>query len=201
MQSSFLRARAQPLSRLACRTPNSTSRAMGTYANFKVPQINNEPNQHYAPGTAGRKGLEEALAKYKQQAPLNVPLVVAGKEIKSSQTFTQSNPASHAAVATYSNASKADVESAIASALAARKSWAATPFAERASIFLKAADLIATKYRYDIMALTMHGQGKNAWQAEIDSAAELCDFFRFGVKYAEELYSQQPVHHAPGIWK
>ncbi|KAJ5662118.1 uncharacterized protein N7477_009734 [Penicillium maclennaniae] len=200
MQSTFLRARAQPLSRFASRIPSSTSRAMGTYANFKVPQINNEPNQHYAPGTASRKGLEEALAKYKQQAPLNVPLVVAGKEIKSSQTLTQSNPASHAAVATYSNASKSDVEDAIASALAARKSWAATPFAERASIFLKAADLIATKYRYDIMALTMHGQGKNAWQAEIDSAAELVDFFRFGVKYAEEVYSQQPVHHSPGVW-
>lgn len=141
------------------------------------------------------------MASYKQSAPLNVPLVVAGKEIKSSQTFTQSNPATHTPVATYSNASKADVEAAIASALEARKSWAATPFAERASIFLKAADLISTKYRYDIMALTMHGQGKNAWQAEIDSAAELVDFFRFGVKYAEELYAQQPVHHAPGVWK
>lgn len=65
-------------------------------------------------------------------------------------------------MATYSNATKADVQAAIDSALAARKSWADTPFAERASIFLKAADLIATKYRYDIMALTMHGQGKNA---------------------------------------
>lgn len=150
---------------------------------------------------------------------MNLPLVVAGKEVRapwqknhresilikeqiqSSKTFTQSNPASHAPLATYSNASKADIDAAIESALAARKSWAATPFGERASIFLKAADLIATKYRYDIMALTMHGQGKNAWQAEIDSAAELCDFFRFGVKYAEELYAQQPVHHAPGVWK
>ncbi|KAJ5090092.1 hypothetical protein N7532_008776 [Penicillium argentinense] len=192
---SILRARV-PLSR-ACRIQ---SRTLGTYATFKVPQINNEPNKHYIPGTADRKGLEDALASYKQNAPLNVPLVVAGKEISSSQTFTQSNPATHAPLATYSNASKADVQAAIDSALNARKSWAATPFAERASIFLKAADLIASKYRYDIMALTMHGQGKNAWQAEIDSAAELCDFFRFGVKYAEELYAQQPVHHAPGVW-
>lgn len=115
--------------------------------------------------------------------------------------MTQTNPSDHSPLATYSNASKAEVEAAIDSALAARKSWAATPFAERASIFLKAADLIATKYRYEIMALTMHGQGKNAWQAEIDAAAELCDFFRFGVKYAEELYAQQPVHNAPGVWK
>ncbi|OOQ85252.1 Delta-1-pyrroline-5-carboxylate dehydrogenase, mitochondrial [Penicillium brasilianum] len=200
MTTSLLRARVQPFSRLACRMPSSGSRALNTYATFKVPQINNEPNKHYAPGSPDRKGLEDALASYKQSAPLNVPLVVAGKEIKNSQTFTQSNPATHTPVATYSNASKADVEAAIASALEARKSWAATPFAERASIFLKAADLISTKYRYDIMALTMHGQGKNAWQAEIDSAAELVDFLRFSVKYAEELYAQQPVHHAPGVW-
>ncbi|KAJ5993669.1 hypothetical protein N7451_009393 [Penicillium sp. IBT 35674x] len=203
MQSILLRARAQPLSRwqsLACRAPSSSSRSLGTYATFKIPQINNEPNKHYTPGSADRKGLEDALASVNQKSPFNVPLVIAGKEIKSSQTFTQSNPATHAPLATYSNASKADVDAAIASALAARKSWAATPFAERASIFLKAADLISTKYRYDIMALTMQGQGKNAWQAEIDSAAELIDFFRFGVKYAEEVYAQQPVHHAPGVW-
>ena len=183
---------------------------------------NRNLQKHYAPGSPDRKALEDALASIKQKAPLTVPLVVAGNEvtmcctrdpcakanqqpyfaqIKSSQTFTQSNPSTHASLATYSHASKADVESAISAALAARKCWAATTFAERASIFLKAADLIATKYRYDIMALTMHGQGKNAWQAEIDSAAELCDFFRFGVKYAEELYAQQPVHHAPGVWK
>ncbi|KAJ5093816.1 hypothetical protein N7456_009677 [Penicillium angulare] len=201
--SFILRARAQPLSRfqsLACRAPSMTSRSLNTYASFKVPQINNEPNNHYVPGSPDRKALEDALTRYKQKAPLNLPLVVAGKEINSSQSFTQSSPATHAPLATYSNASKADIEAAIESALNARKSWAATPFAERASIFLKAADLISTKYRYDIMALTMHGQGKNAWQAEIDSAAELIDFFRFGVKYAEELYSQQPAHHAPGVW-
>jgi 1-pyrroline-5-carboxylate dehydrogenase len=81
-------------------------------------------------------------------------------------------------VAYYSNASKPNVEAAIEAALAARSDWAATPWADRASIFLKAADLIATKYRYEVMALTIAGQGKNAWQAEIDSAAELCDFFR-----------------------
>jgi 1-pyrroline-5-carboxylate dehydrogenase len=104
-------------------------------------------------------------------------------------------------VAIYSNATTADVQTAIESALEARKSWASTPFADRASVFLKAADLISTKYRYDVMALTMHGQGKNAWQAEIDSAAELIDFFRFGVKYAESLYAQQPEHNATGVWK
>ncbi|EAU33170.1 delta-1-pyrroline-5-carboxylate dehydrogenase, mitochondrial precursor [Aspergillus terreus NIH2624] len=178
--------------------PRIPSRAMGSYATFKVPRIDNEPNKHYAPGSPDRKGLEEALAR--RQSPLNVPLVIAGQEIKSSSTLTQSNPATHATVATYSNATTDQVQSAIDAALAARKDWAATSFADRASVFLKAADLISSKYRYDIMALTMHGQGKNAWQAEIDAAAELCDFFRFGVKYAEDMYAQQPVHHAPGVW-
>lgn len=74
------------------------------------------------------------------------------------------------------------------------------PFADRAAIFLKAADLVGGKYRYEIMAATMLGQGKNAWQAEIDAAAELCDFFRFNVQYAQDLYTQQPVHNSPGVW-
>lgn len=75
------------------------------------------------------------------------------------------------------------------------------PFADRAAIFLKAADLIAGKYRYDLMAATILGQGKNAWQAEIDAAAELIDFLRFNVAYAEELYAQQPPKNGAGIWK
>ena len=92
----------------------------------------------------------------------------------------QHNPSSHAdVVAKYSNASTQDVNQAIKSALEAKTSWEALPFADRASVFLKAADLISTKYRYNIMAATMVGQGKNAWQAEIDAAAELCDFLRY----------------------
>lgn len=103
-------------------------------------------------------------------------------------------------MATYSLASPQDVRNAIDAALDAKADWESLPFADRAAIFLKAADLISTKYRYDIMAATMLGQGKNAWQAEIDAAAELCDFLRFNVQYAEELYAQQPVHNAPGVW-
>jgi acyl-CoA reductase-like NAD-dependent aldehyde dehydrogenase len=104
-------------------------------------------------------------------------------------------------VAKYSNASPADVKKAIDSALTAKPAWEALPFSERAAVFLKAADLISTKYRYEIMAATMVGQGKNAWQAEIDSAAELCDFLRFNVKFAEETYGVQPSHNSPGVWK
>lgn len=103
-------------------------------------------------------------------------------------------------MANYHTATAADVSKAIDAALAAKPAWEALPFADRAAVFLKAADLIANKYRYEIMATTMLGQGKNAWQAEIDAAAELADFFRFGVHYAEQLYQNQPVHNAPGVW-
>lgn len=103
-------------------------------------------------------------------------------------------------VANYSTATTSDVNTAIEAALTAKPAWEALPFSDRAAIFLKAADLVAGKYRYDIMAATMLGQGKNAWQAEIDSAAELADFLRFSVSYAEELYQQQPQHNSPGLW-
>lgn len=122
-------------------------------------------------------------------------------KIKGSSVLTQHNPASHSeVVAKYSNASPEEVSRAIEAALAAKSSWESLPFADRAAVFLKAADLISTKYRYEIMAATMVGQGKNAWQAEIDAAAELCDFLRFNVKYAEEIYGHQPTHNSPGVW-
>lgn len=92
------------------------------------------------------------------------------------------------------------MSTAIDAALAAKPQWESLPFADRAAVFLKAADLVSTKYRYDIMAATMVGQGKNAYQAEIDAAAELCDFLRFNVQYAQETYASQPVHNSPGVW-
>ena len=122
-------------------------------------------------------------------------------QIKGQSTLNQPNPAEHAnSVATYSTASERDVTSAIEAALSAKKAWETLPFADRAAIFLKTADLVAGKYRNEILAATILGQGKNAWQAEIDAAAELCDFLRFNVSYAEELYAHQPVHNWPGIW-
>lgn len=94
------------------------------------------------------------------------------------------------------------VKQAISGSLAAKARWEALPFNDRAAVFLKAADLLSSpRWRYRVMAATMLGQGKNAWQAEIDAAAEMCDFFRFGAKYAEEVYSQQPAKNWPGIWK
>ncbi|KAI3397837.1 hypothetical protein diail_10238 [Diaporthe ilicicola] len=170
-------------------------------ASFKIPKISNEPNHHYAKGSSQREGLLATVQKVKGKGTVNVPIVVGGKEITTSSTGKQLNPSDHSeVVATYSKAGPEDVKRAIDSALAAKEAWASLPFADRAAVFLKAADLISTKYRYEIMAATMLGQGKNAWQAEIDSAAELCDFLRFNVQYAEELYAQQPQHHSTGVW-
>ena len=92
------------------------------------------------------------------------------------------------------------VDFAIAGALHAKRTWEAMPWSERAAIALKAADLISTKYRYKLMAATMIGQGKNVWQAEIDAAAEICDFLRFGVKYVDDMYRIQPPRNAPYTW-
>lgn len=180
--------------------PRITER-MSTFAAFKIPKVLNEPNHHYAKGSAQREGLTAALDSFNSQIPLEVPIVVGGKEIKTGSTGRQANPADHkTTVATYHKASPADVSKAIDAALSAKADWESLPFADRAAVFLKAADLIATKYRYDIMAATMAGQGKNAWQAEIDAAAELVDFLRFNVQYAEELYAQQPPHNSAGVW-
>lgn len=96
------------------------------------------------------------------------------------------------------SATTADVEQAIAKALQAKKEWQDTPFTDRAAIFLRAADLISNKYRFELLACTMLGQGKNAWQAEIDAAAELADFFRYNVAFAQEIYDKQPTVNAQG---
>ncbi|KAI4787712.1 delta-1-pyrroline-5-carboxylate dehydrogenase 1, partial [Aureobasidium sp. EXF-8845] len=172
-----------------------------TIATFKVPTVNNEPNPTYSKGTVDREKLAAALKSFRQQAPVDVPVVIAGKTISNQTKLSQSDPSAHAnSVATYANASSQDVSAAIDAALAAKPAWENLPFADRAAVFLKAADLIAGKYRYEIMAATMAGQGKNAYQAEIDSAAELCDFLRFNVQYAQDTYSHQPTHNSAGVW-
>ena len=123
-------------------------------------------------------------------------------QIKVSALSKQQNPADHATtVASYHTATAADVSAAIDAALAAKPAWESLPFADRAAVFLKAADLISTKYRYDIMAATMLGQGKNVWQAEIDAAAELADFFRLNCNYAAELLERQPTRGTDGMWR
>ena len=174
---------------------------MSTLAAFKIPTIANEPNKHYAKGSTDRQALVEAIRTYQERAPIEVPLAVSGKFVKTDSIATQNDPSSHTTeIAKYSKASSNDVKEAIEGALAAKEAWASLPFADRCAVFLKAADLLSTKYRYEIMAATILGQGKNAWQAEIDAAAELADFLRFNVKYAEELYAQQPPYNSAGVW-
>ncbi|KAG5417713.1 PUT2 [Candida metapsilosis] len=145
--------------------------------------------------------LRASITKFTDEASLKVPLVVNGQKIYRDETKPQLNPANHSQnLADVSQATVQDVQAAIKAAKAAKESWANTPWSDRAAIFLKAADLISTKYRYDILAATMLGQGKNVYQAEIDCVAELIDFFKFNVKYAEDLYGQQPLQTAPGVW-
>ncbi|KIK64598.1 hypothetical protein GYMLUDRAFT_39635 [Collybiopsis luxurians FD-317 M1] len=170
-------------------------------ATFKVPAIDNEPMKSYAPGSPERQALQAAIAQMEQELPFEVPCVVNGKPVKTGKLAKQPIPHDHAKhLCTYHEADPETVENAINGALAAKAEWESMPWNDRAAIFLKAADLVSGKYRYKLMAATMLGQGKNAWQAEIDAAAELTDFLRFGVKYVEELYAQQPGKNSAGAW-
>ncbi|KAI0053814.1 delta-1-pyrroline-5-carboxylate dehydrogenase [Auriscalpium vulgare] len=170
-------------------------------AAFKIPAVDNEPLKNYAPGSPERIALEAAVKQMEQELPFEVPLIINGKPVKTGKIGKQLIPSDHARhLCTYHEAGEAEVAAAIDGALAAKNEWESLPWADRAAIFLKAADLVAKKYRYKLMAATILGQGKNAWQAEIDAAAELVDFFRFGVKYVEDLYAQQPPKNSPGAW-
>ncbi|KAI5235374.1 delta-1-pyrroline-5-carboxylate dehydrogenase 1 [Aureobasidium subglaciale] len=154
---------------------------------------------HYKTASPERAKLAAALSKLKDQLPVSIPTVKGRSEIPSDGEAHTLIPSDVASIfATYSPSSKQDIEAAIASALEAKKAWAETSFHDRAAIFLRAADLVSNKYRFDLMAATMLGQGKNAWQAEIDAAAELADFYRFNVAFAEEIYTRQPNLHAQG---
>ncbi|KAF7720917.1 1-pyrroline-5-carboxylate dehydrogenase [Apophysomyces ossiformis] len=148
-----------------------------------------------------RQKLREAIDQMRSQGPVEVPLVVNGEKIFSGPTAEQVQPAEHKKVlCNYHQADAAIIRKAIDGAIAARAKWEQLPFHDRVSVFLKAADLLSTKYRYKVMAATMLGQGKNIWQAEIDAAVELCDFWRFNCKYAEEIYQHQPPKNAFGSW-
>lgn len=171
-------------------------------AHVKVPPtLTNEPVKNFEATNQKDWDLLRASITKLSDDVLDIPLVINGKRIYDRNTKTQVNPAKHSHVlANVAQATREDVAEAIRSTEAARAKWSSMPWTDRAAVFLKAADLISTKYRYDMLAATMLGQGKNVYQAEIDSVAELADFFRFNVKYAEELYSQQPIESSPGVW-
>lgn len=159
---------------------------------FKPPKPQNEPVFSYAPGTPERKALKDAIADL-QSKEIEIPLIIGGKEIRTGDIGECRCPHNHKhRLATYHKAGEKEVELAISSALSARKAWTSMPWEARLSIFLRAAELISTKYRMTINAATMLGQSKNAFQAEIDSACELIDFLRFNSYNAIDIYKQQP---------
>ncbi|MEP0131382.1 MAG: L-glutamate gamma-semialdehyde dehydrogenase [Eudoraea sp.] len=166
---------------------------------FEVPLAINEPIKSYAPGTPER---DEVLKQYKEyfDGSLEVPLYIGSDEITTSNTRTMSPPHDHKHVlGKYHLAEKSHVSLAIENTLKSRTAWASLPWEQRASIFLKAADLIAGPYRAKINAATMLAQSKTIHQAEIDAACELIDFLRFNVSYMSQIYAEQP-ESSEGIW-
>jgi 1-pyrroline-5-carboxylate dehydrogenase len=168
---------------------------------FRLPDPRNEPNPTYVKGSPERARIEEALKRLRSQLPLKSEVFFNGTSQSTSKSWNQSLPAEHATTFTnYPLISKDQITTSIESALKAKKSWEQTAFVDRAAIFLKAAELVATKYRYDLIAATMLGQGKNIWQGEVDAAAELVDFFRLNCNYAAEILGKQPERGSDGMW-
>jgi len=164
--------------------------------NFELPK--NEPVKTYVPGSSDRKALNEALDKLSSEI-MDIPLIIGGKEIRTGNIGNVTMPHNHKHVlATYHKAGENEVKMAIEAALEAHKKWESTSWVERMSITLKIAELISKKYRYLLNAATMLGQGKNAYQAEIDAACETIDFLRFNAHYISEIYNEQPLSE-PGI--
>ncbi len=169
-------------------------------AHFKVPVAVNEPVNSYEPNSPAVKSL---LGKYKEmneQDPIDVPMYIGDKQVTTSNKRVLTSPHDHKKVlGHYNYGEKEHVSQAIEAAMAAKEKWSNLPWEERASIFLKAADLISGPYRDKINAATMLGQSKNVYQTEIDAACETADFFRFNVQYMSEIYAEQP-ESSPGVW-
>ncbi len=158
---------------------------------FAVKRPTNETVLSYAPGTPERRILKEELDRQLEEK-IDMPLVIGGERVRTGDTRPATCPHDHGHVlGEYHMAGETEVGQAIEAALAARKSWAATPWYDRLAIFMKAADLLAGKYRQVLNAATMLGQGKSAFQAEIDSACELIDFLRFNAHFASQIYGEQ----------
>lgn len=167
---------------------------------YQIPYPTNEPIFDYAPGSDERNKLQSTVKTMLDQDPINVPMYIGGEEIYTSDNRDLTPPFDHSKkVGTANFGGKKHVKQAIDAALAAKQDWASLPWEQRAAIFLRAADLIAGPYRYEMNAATMIAQSKNAFQSEIDSVCELIDFLRFNAYYMEEIYSVQPSS-APGIW-
>lgn len=168
-------------------------------ANFFIPQPVNEPVLGYAPGSSER---EQLLTTYREMynQEINAPMYIGSELVTTNRKLPMTCPHDHQHILGYfSEGDDSHVNQAIDAALEAKEEWASLSWEHRASIFLKAADLIAGPYRSKINAATMLGQGKNAHQAEIDAACEYIDFLRFNASFMQDVYMEQP-ESAPGIW-
>jgi 1-pyrroline-5-carboxylate dehydrogenase len=167
---------------------------------FVVPKPINEPVKAYAPGTAERDALIAEYNLLANQAPIDIPMYIGNEKVTTDKKVPMSPPHDHKKVLGHFNyGDKSHVEKAINAALAAKNDWANLPWEQRAAIFLKAADLLAGPFRNRMNAATMLAQSKNVFQAEIDAACELIDFFRFNVQYMTQIYKEQP-ESLPGMW-
>ncbi len=168
-------------------------------AYFKVPTPVNEPVYSYAPGSKEKEELKEKLIELKSKQ-IEVPLIIGGKEIYTGKTGKMKVPHDHSIkLGIYHKAGKKEVDMAIKAALSAREEWENMPWEHRAAIFLKAADLLAGTWRSTVNAATMLAQSKTAYQAEIDAACELIDFWRFNAHFMTQLMSEQPMS-SKGMW-
>jgi 1-pyrroline-5-carboxylate dehydrogenase len=166
---------------------------------FRIPEPRNEATLTYAPGTPERAALRSRLDEL-SSTELEIPLVIGGREVRTGRLAEVRVPHRHAQrLARYHQAGPAEVQAAIEAAMAARKTWAAMAPHDRAAIFLKAAELLAGPWRQTLNAATMLGQSKTPYQAEIDSACEIIDFWRWNPHFMERIYADQPVS-APGVW-
>lgn len=170
-----------------------------THGVFQVPVPRNEPVRDYAPGSRERAALKSELEAQAAQR-VEVPLLIGGEEVRTGDLEPMVMPHEHGHVlGTFHKAGPREVRAAMDAAEAARAEWAALPWEERAAVFLRAAELLAGPHRDRVNAATMLGQSKTAYQAEIDSACELIDFYRFNAAFAQEIYESQP-RSSPGAW-
>jgi 1-pyrroline-5-carboxylate dehydrogenase len=172
---------------------------MSTHAISRVPEPYNEPVRSYAPGAPEREELRRRLQQLEAEQ-LDLPLVIGGEEVRTGDTFEAVEPHNRSHVlATVHKGGPKEVERAIAASADAWHDWSRTPWEERATVFLRAAELLAGPWRQTLNAATMLGQSKTSHQAEIDAACELIDFWRFNVKFMTRIYEEQPIS-SPGVW-
>lgn len=166
---------------------------------FTPPIAVNEPVFEYVPGSEERKKLDEAVASLKKEDK-DIPMFINGKEVRTNNKISMHPPYElKTTLGNYHKGDSSHVKNAIDAALSARETWASLPWEQRASVFLKAAELISGPYRYKMNAATMLAQSKNAYQSEIDGVCELIDFLRFNVEYMRQIYSEQP-ESSEGMW-